>query len=77
MKIDLFRFTIYKNFFTGIEIVRKALRMPCSTIAKNAGKDGSIIVEKILMSPFEIGYDAQRDEFVDMVKAGIIDPTKV
>jgi chaperonin GroEL len=77
MKIDLFRFSIYKNFSTGIEIVRKALRMPCATIAKNAGKDGSIIVEKILMSPFEIGYDAQRDEFVDMVKAGIIDPTKV
>ena len=62
---------------SGVEIVRKALRMPCSTIAKNAGKDGSVIVEKVLMSPFEIGYDAQRDEFVDMVKAGIIDPTKV
>ncbi len=65
------------EFVLGVEIVRKALRMPCSTIAKNAGKDGSVIVEKILMSPFEIGYDAQRDEFVDMVKAGIIDPTKV
>lgn len=61
----------------GVEIVRKALRMPCSTIAKNAGKDGSVIVEKVLMMPFEMGYDAQRDEFVDMVKAGIIDPTKV
>ncbi|CAF0913357.1 unnamed protein product [Adineta ricciae] len=61
----------------GIDIVRKALRMPCATIAKNAGKDGSVIVEKVLMSPFEIGYDAQRDEFVDMVKTGIIDPTKV
>ncbi len=65
------------ELFLGIEIVRKALRMPCSTIAKNAGKDGSVIVEKVLMSPFEIGYDAQRDVFVDMVKAGIIDPTKV
>ncbi len=65
------------RFFLGIEIVRRALRMPCATIAKNAGKDGSVIVEKILMSPFEMGYDAQRDEFVDMVKAGIIDPTKV
>lgn len=57
--------------------MRKALRMPCATISKNAGKDGSVIVERVLMSPFEIGYDAQRDEFVDMVKAGIIDPTKV
>ncbi len=67
----------YIKLISGVEIVRKALRMPCSTIAKNAGKDGSVIVEKVLMSPFEIGYDAQRDEFVDMVKAGIIDPTKV
>lgn len=67
----------FGEFLPGVEIVRRALRMPCSTIAKNAGKDGSVIVEKILMSPFEIGYDAQRDEFVDMVKAGIIDPTKV
>jgi len=62
---------------TGVEIVRRALRMPAFTIAKNAGKDGSVIVEKILMSPFEIGYDAMNDEFVDMVKHGIIDPTKV
>jgi chaperonin GroEL len=64
-------------FSLGVEIVRQALRMPCATIAKNAGKDGSVIVEKVLMSPFETGYDAQNDEFVDMVKAGIIDPTKV
>jgi len=69
--------TVNEDQKIGVEIVRKALRMPCSTIAKNAGKDGSVIVEKVLMSPFEIGYDAQRDEFVDMVKAGIIDPTKV
>jgi len=61
----------------GVEIIRKALRMPAYTIAKNAGKDGSVIVEKILMSPPEIGYDAMKDEFVDMVKHGIIDPTKV
>jgi len=65
------------SFVLGVEIVRKALRMPCSTIAKNAGKDGSVIVEKVLMSPFEIGYDARKDQFVDMIKAGIIDPTKV
>ena len=67
----------YMKLILGVEIVRKALRMPCATIAKNGGKDGSVIVEKVLMSPFEIGYDAQRDQFVDMVKAGIIDPTKV
>ena len=64
-------------FELGVEIVRKALRMPCSTISKNAGKEGSVIVERVLASPFEIGYDAHRDEFVDMIKSGIIDPTKV
>ena len=61
----------------GVEIVRKALRMPAFTIAKNAGKEGALIVDKILNSSLEVGYDAQNDKFVDLVKAGIIDPTKV
>lgn len=47
------------------------------TIAKNAGVEGSLIVEKILQSPAGIGYDAMAGEFVDMVEKGIIDPTKV
>lgn len=69
--------SLFFSQYQGVEIIRKALRMPCSTISKNAGKDGSVIVEKVLSSSFEIGYDAQHDQFVDMVKAGIIDPTKV
>ena len=47
------------------------------TIAKNAGVEGSLIVEKILQSSSEVGYDAMLGEFVNMVEKGIIDPTKV
>lgn len=61
----------------GVEIVRKALRMPAYTIAANAGQEGALVVDKILNSSFESGYDARNDKFLDMVKAGIIDPTKV
>jgi chaperonin GroEL len=61
----------------GVEIVRKALRMPAFTIARNAGKEGALVVDKILSSAFEVGYDARNDKYVDLVKAGIIDPTKV
>lgn len=47
------------------------------TIAKNAGVEGSLVVEKILQSAPEIGYDAMNGEYVNMVERGIIDPTKV
>lgn len=63
----------------GIDIVRKALRVPCLSIARNAGAEGSVVVEKLLNhsenSP--LGFNAQTGEYVDLVKAGIIDPTKV
>ncbi len=62
----------------GIEIVRKALQTPARQIAENSGTDGSIIVGKLLdSSDTNYGYDAQKGEFTDMVRAGIIDPTKV
>ena len=61
----------------GVEIVKKALRMPTYMIAKNAGREGALVVEEILNSIVDVGYDAQDDKFKDMVKAGIIDPTKV
>jgi chaperonin GroEL len=62
----------------GIEIVRKALSAPARQIAVNAGEDGSVIVGKILEnSSYTYGFDAQGGEYVDMVKKGIIDPTKV
>jgi chaperonin GroEL len=63
---------------TGIEIVRKALSTPARQIALNAGEDGSIIVGKILENnQYGYGFDAQTGEYVDMMKKGIIDPTKV
>ena len=62
----------------GIEIVRRAIRMPARQIAENAGIDGSIVVGKLLESTdTDWGYDAQADEYGDLVKKGIIDPTKV
>jgi chaperonin GroEL len=63
---------------TGIEIVRKAIQAPARQIATNAGEDGSVVVGKILeKDQYSFGYDAQAGEYVDMVKKGIIDPTKV
>ncbi len=63
---------------TGVEIVRKALQSPARQIATNAGEDGSVIVGKIMEnSNYAFGFDAQGGDYVDMVKKGIIDPTKV
>jgi chaperonin GroEL len=63
---------------TGIEIVRRALQIPVRTIAENAGTDGSIVIGKLLdKGDPNYGYDAQTGDYVDMVKSGIIDPTKV
>ena len=62
----------------GIDIVRRALQAPVRQIAENAGVDGSIVVGKLLESGnASLGFDAQSGDYVDMLKAGIIDPTKV
>ena len=62
----------------GIDIVRMALQAPARQIAENAGVDGSIVVGKLQESTdTNYGYDAQKNEFTDMVKSGIIDPVKV
>lgn len=62
----------------GIEIIRKACQAPVRQIAENAGKEGSIIVGKLSEKPDVVqGYDAQNDNYCDMVKEGIIDPVKV
>jgi chaperonin GroEL len=62
----------------GIQIVRRALQSPIRQIADNAGVEGSIVVGKVLETKdINDGYDAQNDKYVDMVKAGIIDPAKV
>jgi chaperonin GroEL len=62
----------------GVKIVKKALEEPIRWIAQNAGHDGSIIVEKVRNGKANFGFDAAKEEYVqDMMKAGIIDPTKV
>ncbi len=62
----------------GVDIVRRALQAPVRQIAENAGVEGSVVVGKLLEGKSaNRGYDAQNDEYVDMFKAGIIDPTKV
>jgi chaperonin GroEL len=62
----------------GIEIVRKAVQTPLRQIAENAGEDGAVIAGKILdRDEYNWGYDAQSGEFKDLVRAGIVDPTKV
>lgn len=62
---------------TGAAIILKALEEPLRQIAVNAGVDGSVIVEKVKGSEKGIGYDAVKEEYVDMFEAGIIDPVKV
>ncbi len=61
----------------GVEIVKKALLAPLRQIAENAGLDGGVVVEKVRTSEEGIGFDAAKEVYVDMVKAGIIDPAKV
>jgi chaperonin GroEL len=62
----------------GIDIVRRALQSPVRQVAENAGSEGSVVVGKLLDSKDpNYGFDAQSGNYVDMVKAGIIDPTKV
>lgn len=61
----------------GVEIVKKALFAPLRQIAINAGADAGVILEKVKSSEDGTGYDAAKEEYVNMVKAGIIDPAKV
>ncbi len=62
----------------GVEIIERACKAPLKQIAYNAGFEGSLVLEKVLSSDeFDFGFDASVGEYKDMVKAGIIDPTKV
>ncbi|MFH0877806.1 MAG: chaperonin GroEL [Candidatus Omnitrophota bacterium] len=61
----------------GINIIRRALEEPLRQLTMNAGVDGSVIVQKVKSEKKNIGYDVNTDEYVDMLEAGIIDPTKV
>ncbi|HKZ56809.1 MAG TPA: chaperonin GroEL, partial [Thermodesulfovibrionales bacterium] len=62
----------------GVEIIKKALEEPIKQIVNNAGLEGSVVVEKVKHSKeLNYGFDADKEEYTDMIKAGIIDPTKV
>ncbi len=62
---------------TGGKIILKALEAPLFHIAANAGLEGSVIINKVKESPVGTGFDAYKEEYVDMIKAGILDPAKV
>ncbi|HRZ12619.1 MAG TPA: chaperonin GroEL [Kiritimatiellia bacterium] len=61
----------------GVDIVRKALEAPLRQLTANAGVDGSIVIQEVKKQKGSYGYDVAKDEYVDLVKTGIIDPTKV
>ena len=65
------------DYNTGIFIVRKAIESPLKTIVQNAGGSAEVIINEVRNSKGNMGYNARSEEYVDMVKAGIIDPTKV
>ncbi len=62
---------------TGVKIIIRAIEEPLRQIAENAGAEGSVVVSKVLEGKKDFGYNAKTDEYVNMLKAGIIDPTKV
>ncbi|MBM1104646.1 chaperonin GroEL [Aurantibacter crassamenti] len=62
---------------TGVQIVARAIEAPLRTIVENAGGEGSVVAAKVQEGKGDFGYDAKADKYVDMLKAGIIDPTKV
>jgi chaperonin GroEL len=62
---------------TGIQIVARAIESPLRTIVENGGGEGSVVINKVLEGKKNFGYDAKTETYVDMLKAGIIDPKKV
>ncbi|GAA4275651.1 chaperonin GroEL [Aquimarina mytili] len=62
---------------TGVQIVNRAIEAPLRTIVENAGGEGSVVISKVLEGKNDFGYDAKSEAYVDMLKAGIIDPKKV
>jgi chaperonin GroEL len=61
----------------GVNIIRRAVEEPLRQIAKNAGVDGSIVVQKIKESEGNFGFNAATGQYCDLIEAGVIDPTKV
>ncbi len=69
--------TVNENEKVGVKIILKALEEPAKQIAFNAGLEGAVIVDKVKNSPLGVGFDAATEDYVDMKKSGIVDPTKV
>ncbi|WP_127135461.1 MULTISPECIES: chaperonin GroEL [unclassified Veillonella] len=65
------------DVLTGVNLVRRAVEEPLRQIAYNAGLEGSVVVERVKSTESGIGFNALTEEYVDMVKAGIVDPAKV
>ncbi|MDP2044088.1 MAG: TCP-1/cpn60 chaperonin family protein, partial [Candidatus Omnitrophota bacterium] len=61
----------------GVNIVKRAIEEPLRQIAQNAGLEGSVVMQRIKQEKTNIGYDVSQDAYVDMIEAGVIDPTKV
>ena len=62
---------------TGVQILKRALEMPTRQIADNSAVDGGVVVARMLSGEGNLGFDAARKQYVDLVEAGIVDPTKV
>jgi chaperonin GroEL len=62
---------------TGVQILKRALEPPARQIAENSAADGGVVVARMLSAKGAEGFDASRKEYVDLIQAGIIDPTKV
>jgi chaperonin GroEL len=62
---------------TGVDVVRRALTAPIKQIASNAGKEGSVVLRRVVEKTGAFGYNADTDKFTDLVKDGVVDPTKV
>lgn len=61
----------------GVDIIKRAIEEPLRMIAQNAGLEGSVVVQRVKQEKTNVGYDAHQDSYVDMIEAGVIDPTKV
>ncbi len=61
----------------GVDIVKRSLEEPIRQLAENAGLEGSVVVQRVKQEKTNVGYDVNQDAYVDMIEAGVIDPTKV
>jgi len=61
----------------GVDIVKRSLEEPMRQLVDNAGLEGSVVVQRVKQEKTNVGYDVNQDDYVDMIQAGVIDPTKV